>query len=155
MLISPSTSDEYPSCALLYSTVSGSSYGHYICDSTSTAYEVVLTSSDSDASFSLATGSSSEDSTTSSRTRSSHPILSGTDDRFTPTLTSRTTQPTLTSSEAEDSSTSGSTTTPAPETTQDPAVAPPSSTTNAGAMRTAEAVAGALGGAVGMLAWVL
>jgi hypothetical protein len=155
MLMVQSASTGSSSCAYLYTSVSGSAYGHFFCDSISSSYEVIYTSGDSNnTSFSPLTISSSDESTSSRRTRSSQPLPSDTDDSSTSTRT-RLTQPTPSPTESEESSTTDASTAPTTSTSRGPAVAPSASTTNAGAIKTAEAVVGAVGGAVGLLALFL
>ncbi|KAF2687994.1 hypothetical protein K458DRAFT_485151 [Lentithecium fluviatile CBS 122367] len=139
------TSADEPFCAWLYTTYSGSSYGHFVCAESSTSFAVVSTTSGgSDPTFTLETTSSAGPSildTSTSRVRSSTSEVDDTTESETSTRTTR-----------ERTSTSDATTT----TTQPPPsrVAVPSTTT-AGAVRTAEAVAGAVGGVAGMIALLL
>ncbi|KAF2240898.1 hypothetical protein BU26DRAFT_512028 [Trematosphaeria pertusa] len=145
---------ERPYCATLYTLVSGEPYGHFACAATDTAVEVVSTTVDGDSSFLFPT--ETEDFFTVSPTFTFSPEETSTEDE--------TSTEEETSTEAESSTRRGSTRTPlTDDSTQAPSsTAPaetgqnaPSSVSTGAAMRTAEAVFGAAGGLVGILALVL
>lgn len=138
-----STEDDLAYCGTLYTEISGSTYGHFVCAETDTSFEVLPTYVGDDEYSSLFDSFSFLETET-------------TEDFFTdrPSLTLDSSSQSS-SSEQEESTT----TTEAPQTTaqatSEAAAGPPSSVTTAAAARTAEAMIGAAGGLVGMLAFLL
>jgi hypothetical protein len=145
-----STDSEAPACLLLQSVVSGSTYSHFECDVEQTTFELLATpASDASSFFFATTEDLFTDEPTSTRARRSSTTSS---------------LEVISSSELEGSSTTEDvsssalgTTTAAGGTsgrgfTQSAAGAPSTSSTGAAVRRTGEAVAGALGGVLGLMA---